>query len=115
MYISELKLKLAEIEKEAEKQKRNAIQEYCLSNNLVKVGDVVTDHYHSIKVERIGFHYGYYDDYCCIYHGVELRKDGKPKRRNASTAAHQSDVKLINGVPIAMVKISEIANAGEAQ
>lgn len=98
---TELKSRLSTIKRDALKAELKLIREYCFANNPVKVGDVITDHYHTIKVESISpdISASYQGDYHCIYYGVELTKSGKPKVKNPSNSLHGVNLIAINGVP----------------
>ena len=79
MNIDEYKEKLKFLEKEFELKKGELNKTYALMNNPYKVGDVVKDHIGSIKIETIlttttnGIP-------CCVYYGMELKKDLTPKK-----------------------------------
>lgn len=71
--------------------RQQVLKEYALSNNTLKVGDVVTDHIGIIKIESIGV-YIHFEDSECTYKGVELRKDGTPKKGNQIRTVYQSNI-----------------------
>lgn len=56
--------------------------EFAKSNNPYKVGDIVTDHIGALQIQRISVcaPQPYNPLPCCIYRGVELKKDGTPKK-----------------------------------
>jgi len=58
-------------------------RDYALANNTVQVGDIITDHIGSIRVEQIKFTVGlsFRDFPCCVYFGIVLTKSGKPNKR----------------------------------
>jgi hypothetical protein len=70
------------------------VQEYAYANNPYKVGDIIRDHCHIIKIQTIKF--------CkpsigegfpsCVYHGIELKKDLTPKKNQGSTVMYQTNV-----------------------
>ena len=95
----EYKIAQRNLAKEFEAKKRTLMKEYALANNSVKVGDTVTDHYQTIRVEKIEFYISY-ELPGCIYYGLELKKDGKPKKKEVKSCAYQSNLKSINGKPI---------------
>ena len=79
-------------------------KQYAIERNPVKVGDIVTDHYHTIRVERmcvIGQHKPYMK-----YHGTELTKQGEPKKRQPvpPNPVFQCDIVSINGKPYKYVE-----------
>lgn len=77
------------------------IKEFATQNNPIKVGDIVTDHYHTIKVEHINYTpyhcEGKYPE--CIYKGVLLKKDGTPHKSIKYSDVYQSNVLFINKQP----------------
>lgn len=77
------------------------IKEFATQNNPIKVGDIVTDHYQTIKVESIGIHsYKYGANYPeCVYKGILVKKDGTPMKRTKYSNAYQSNVLFINKQP----------------
>ncbi len=75
-----LEEKLTALEKKYEAEKRAIQKEYAFSNNTLKVGDNVTDHNGTIKIEKIGLYLHYSSSPSCYYEGIELKKDGTPKK-----------------------------------
>ena len=74
-------------------------KQYAIERNPVKLGDIVTDHYHTIRVEKMNM---YGDPVpCMVYHGTELTKQGVPKKRQPipDNPVFQDHVISINGVP----------------
>ncbi len=75
-----LHTKLQEIEDRYETEKRDLLKKFADANNPYDVGSVFTDHIGSIIIEKIYYnlfpHYG--KTPCCVYYGVELKKDGTP-------------------------------------
>lgn len=62
------------------KNKLNALYKtYALSNNPYKIGDIIRDHYHTIRITKIK--YTVYNKAECVYFGIPLRKDLIPKKR----------------------------------
>jgi hypothetical protein len=90
MKYEELKQRIKEINKEVELKVNKEIKAYCNANNPYKVGDIFTDHIGSIIVEKIGYvsNLDRYKPYC-IYCGIELKKDGTPKKGDKKRVAHQ--------------------------
>jgi hypothetical protein len=88
---STLDKKLTELSKEYERDKNILIRDYCFSNNPYKVGDKFTDHIGSIIIEEIKYSV---ISLCCIYFGIELKKDGTPRKDGSKRRAVQtSEVK----------------------
>jgi len=87
-FINEIK----QIDLNTEKLKIEVIKKYCLANNPVKIGDVVTDLSDTIKVEKIGFYLTTMEP-CCIYTGQKLKKDGTPTKKIETIRVYQSNMK----------------------
>ena len=77
---------LAQLLEDFEQQKKELIKAYCIANNPYKVGDVFTDHFGRIKIEKITYSIR---SMCCVYFGPELKKDGTPKKNGAVRCAYQ--------------------------
>lgn len=84
----ELEDGLAEIQREARLKELDLKSKYALANNPYKIGDIVTDHYHTVKIEKIGV-YGTQ----CVYYGTELKIDLTPKKKQENTTIYQSHIK----------------------
>ena len=52
----ELKNKLKALADKYENDKINIYQQYASENNDISIGDIVTDNFHTIKVEKMDFH-----------------------------------------------------------
>ena len=92
MKASELGLKLSQLEQEYTLNKKTLIRELCEANNPYKVGDIFTDHIGSVLVEKIRYDMSTYRDYpCCVYYGIELKKDLTPKKSMTRRNAYQSN------------------------
>jgi len=51
--------KIKELEQEVDIKKKLLRREFALSNNTVKIGDILEDHCHRIIVEKIGVYVGF--------------------------------------------------------
>jgi len=73
--------------------KRKVLQlskDYAASNNPYKAGDIVTDHIGPIKIESMGYAWDSLKGMpTCTYIGLELKKDGTPKKRGIIRKAYQ--------------------------
>lgn len=67
---------------------------YASSNNTVNHGDIVTDHVGSVRVEKI-LVYGR-DEPCCVYRGIELKKNGEPTKRATKRDVYQTNLKKVS-------------------
>ena len=92
MEIEELDTKLKDLQKQYNKSKTVLLIRYANANNPHKVGDIIEDHYHIIKIEswKTTTTYG---KPCLVYIGIELKKDLKPKKRQSNTNMYQPNVK----------------------
>ena len=95
-----LKAKKA-LEAEFEEKKKQLAREFAYSNNDVKIGDIITDHYKTIRVEKLLWGYDYGSNMpCMFYRGTRLNKKGKPVKREADdNRISQTDIREINGKP----------------
>lgn len=88
----ELDSKLSQLEQEYSLNKKKLIREFCDANNPYKVGDIFTDHIGSIRIEKIKYSFSLYREKpCCVYYGVELKKDLTPKKIQTNREAWQSN------------------------
>ena len=99
MTLKELQEKCMALQRECNDKQMELRKQYAIEHNPVKVGDIVTDHYHTIRVEKMSM-YGYPVP-CMVYRGTELTKQGVPKKRQPvpGNPAFQKDVKSINCEP----------------
>lgn len=67
--------------------------EYALSNSPYKIGDIIQDHYHTIKIEKIKFANRYDGTPQCVYYETELTKTLQPKKRQTDISMYQENVK----------------------
>ncbi len=80
--LEEYRKGLKEIDNEIEERRRRLAVLFAQENNPYQVGDIVTDHIGSLKIESIKYsRNGYNELPCCIYFGIELKKDGTPMKR----------------------------------
>lgn len=64
----------------------------AMENNDVKVGDKFTDHIGTIPVESIGMYVNHLSSLpLCKYHGLVLKKDGTPTKKNERRDAYQEN------------------------
>ena len=72
-----------------EKCKQLAIS-YAMANNPYKVGEIFEDHLGKIIIESIGV--SVYDKTpACTYYGLELKKDGTPRKDGSKRKAYQDN------------------------
>lgn len=99
MTAKELQEKCMALQRECNGKQMELRKQYAFEHNPVKVGDIVTDHYHTIRVEKMSV-YGHPIPFM-RYIGTELTKQGEPKKRQPvpDNPAYQNFVKSINGKP----------------
>ncbi len=83
-----LKSELKRLENEYFTERTRMIKAYCDAHNTHKVGDVVTDHIGSVKLHKISY-YVHSEHPCCIYVGLELKKDGTPRKDGKIRGVYQ--------------------------
>ena len=92
------------LQRECNDKQTELRKQYAIEHNHVKVGDIVTDHYHTIRVEKMSI-YGHPIPFM-RYQGTELTKQGVAKKRQPvpDNPAFQSNVESINGEPYKYVE-----------
>jgi hypothetical protein len=85
----ELEQQLKALRVEHDAKREVVMRKFCDANNPYKIGDTFTDHIGGIVIEKIGYHYSNSDTPCCIYIGLELKKDGTPKKGGKTRNAYQ--------------------------
>ena len=84
------------IKAECESALKVLAKNYALSNNPVKIGDLVEDHMRLIRVERFGVRI--WNAPQMVYYGKVCKKDGTQMKREKEVCVIQSNIKKINGV-----------------
>lgn len=104
MTAKELQEKCVALQRECNDKQNELRKQYAIEHNPVKVGDIVTDHYHTIRVKEMSV-YGHPIP-IMLYRGTVLTKQGVPKKRQPvlDNPAFQSNVKSINGKPYKYVE-----------
>ncbi len=88
MEYNEYQQKQKALEREFQIKKSELSTAYALANNSYKIGDIFTDHIGSIRIEAIRTTIHNYKP-TCIYFGLELKKDGTPKKKGEKRDAYQ--------------------------
>lgn len=88
----EYEAKKLEIENVRQSALESLNLEYVLSNTRFKVGDIIEDHYHKIKIKSIDYDITL-GKICAFYKGVELKKDSTPKKRQDAPLMYGSNIK----------------------
>jgi len=82
------------IDQQAQKDKMTLAYEYAMSNNPYAIGDIISDHHITIKINKIKVKFAFGDDYPqCVYTGQCLRKDGKPFKKPKIDWIYQDNIK----------------------
>ena len=99
MTVNELTEGLISIQREANNKQDELRKQFAKGHNTIKVGDIITDHYHTIKVERMNI-YGHPVPFM-RYYGIELTKKGDEKKRQPypQRPMLQTEVRIVNGKP----------------
>jgi hypothetical protein len=91
MTVNELNDKLSFLEEIYENEKSRLKRFYALSNNNVKIGDIISDKTNTIKVETIGIYLSSIPQ--CIYTGIELTKQGLPNKKKTKIKICQENIR----------------------
>lgn len=104
MTAKELQEKCMALQRECNDKQMELRKQYAIEHNPVNMGDIVTDHYHTIRVEKMSI-YGHPVPFMA-YYGTELTKQGIPKKRQPMprNPAYQCDVRSINSEPYKYVE-----------
>lgn len=96
-YLNKIKL----IEHEAKIKKNTISKNYAIEHKLASIGDIVTDHYQTIKVESIGWGYPFRGDTPkASYSGVKLKKNLTPYKSGEICRVYDGNIKTVNGEKI---------------
>lgn len=104
MELQEFKDKIKKEQEELELRCKAIMREYAISNNKIKIGDVIREDTGDVlKVEKIVVQLSYDKPYC-VYKGYLLNKDGSIKKKKGSDIIHSSIIqpllKQINGINV---------------
>jgi hypothetical protein len=88
----EYKSKFDEINNDFQLKLKSLGKDYAFSNNPFKIGDIVTDHIGSIKIEEIKAYLSRFPYPCCVYYGTEYTKKGEPNKRGIKRAVYQPNL-----------------------
>jgi len=85
--------KLSDLKLEFHTKELSLATEFARANNPYKIGDIFTDKIGKIKIEKIQLTYSHFSDNLpsCVYTGLELKKDGTPKKSGDKRTAWQSN------------------------
>lgn len=88
----ELDKKRKAIRQEADERELELYKAYAYANNTVNVGDIISDHLTTIRVEGMGVYIGF-GSVEMRYLGPELTKAGGPRKDGRKACVYQSNVK----------------------
>ena len=92
----ELKAELKSLNLQFDREQKTIMKRYADANNPYKIGDVVEDYIGKLRVARIGYYFTTCSNPCCIYYGVDLKKNGEPAKRQTSRGVYQMNIKTEN-------------------
>jgi hypothetical protein len=88
-YLEELK----KLKIQFDKDEKSLIKRFINDNNPYIVGDKITDHVGAIIIEKIAYNLCSIETKpCSVYFGIELKKDGTPKKKVNRRWVYQSNV-----------------------
>ena len=101
MTAKELSEKMIAIQNESNAKQFLLLNQYATEHNPVKIGDVITDHFHTIRVEKMCISTKWTSVPIMRYRGTELTKQGLPKKRQPVPVlpVFQNNIVSINGEP----------------
>lgn len=94
---------LHEINVRAENERRMLARAFATEHSPVLVGDYISDHCDTIRVESWDIsHRGY--EYtslpCLVYKGKTCKKDGTPRKHPKKCSVEQRNLLRVNGEPV---------------
>ena len=91
MTLEEMQKGINELHNIYQREKKALYKKYALSNNPYKIGDIITDHIGTLRIVEIGV-YVSEEKPQCMYHGIQLNKDGKVSKKQDHTTIYQSNL-----------------------
>lgn len=93
---------LHEINVKAENERRMLARTFAAEHSPVKVGDYISDHHDTIRVESWEFEKGTYEYplHCLVYIGMTCKKDGTPRKNPKRCSIYQCNLLRVNGEPV---------------
>lgn len=85
--------RMQEIEKQFQTEKIKLYKDYAFSNNPYKVGDIITDHYQTIRINKMQPTVGFNKYPAYIYIGSRLKKDLTPFKSGETGRIYQGNIK----------------------
>lgn len=93
---------LHEINVKAENERRVLARAFATEHSPVNVGDYISDHCDTIRVESWVVVNGTYEYPlpCLVYRGMTCKKDGTPRKNPKRCSIYQSNLLRVNGEPV---------------
>lgn len=94
MTANEYRIKLDNLEQEFQKQKNSLAVEYAKAHQLFNDGATISDSVGKIVVDKIKYTLGGVSSMPeAVYYGIELKKDGTPRKDGSKRSIYQSQIK----------------------
>jgi len=94
MTVPEYKAAFDEIRDRQRKELDELNRKFATENSTVKIGDIITDGNRRIKIDDISVTIDWFTDMPqCMYEGVELKKDGTPRKDGNRYSIYQESLK----------------------
>jgi len=81
-----------ELENEFEEKKKLLAIDFARENNPYKQGDIISDHYKTIIIQKWKTTYGGFEYPSLVYYGTVLKKDGTPAKNQTDNAIYQRNI-----------------------
>lgn len=94
---------LHEINVKAENERRILARAFATEHSSVLVGDYISDHCDTIRVESwvvVNGTYEYNSLPCLVYKGKTCKKDGTPRKYSKNCRIEQRNLLRVNGEPV---------------
>ena len=96
----EFNKRLNKLSEQFDKDKESLYMQYAKENCNIEIGDIVTDHFQTIKVEKMTYYYDCMRQMpVMIFYGTNYKKDGTISKRQQPTQVpvYQTNVTFVNG------------------
>jgi hypothetical protein len=91
MTIEDYNIRKNNLKAEYQQKENSLTKEFIDSNNPYKIGDIVTDHIGSIKIESMSYYISYSKPEA-TYTGLELKKDKTPTKKLSKRTVYQNNI-----------------------
>ena len=93
MKLEDYKNQMKDLENRFIADKSALSKSYALLNSPAVVGEFISDHSGTIKIQHITFHIGHSRIPECVYRGPRYTKTGKPFKNGENGAVYQQNIK----------------------